>query len=132
MLLNRRERLDLTDDQVKQLEALATEVRQAHEKAATDAKPHEEKLEELWKADQPDVNAIQAEMRALMQVRQTAASAAVTATARAKGLLTDEQRGRVEGWADGRRMGMERRMEMHGRAHGMRRGFRALPRMHRF
>jgi Spy/CpxP family protein refolding chaperone len=103
MLVDRRERLDLTDEQVKQLEALSAEVKAAHDKAEADAKPHEEKLAELWKADQPDAAAVQAEMRALMQARQAAALTATGAAAKAKGLLTAEQRGRVEGWADARR-----------------------------
>jgi len=134
MLLNRRTRLDLTDDQVKQLEALSEEVRQAHEKAQADAKPHEEKLAELWKADQPDAAALQSEMRALMQARQTAALGATAAAARAKGLLTAEQRGRVAGWGDARLMmgrqfgpGMMRRDGARPRA-----GFRMMPRMRRF
>ena len=112
MLLNRRQRLELTDEQAKQLEALATEIRQAHDKAAADAKPHEEKLRELWDADQPDVQAIQSEMQALMAARHTAGLATAAAMARAKGLLTPEQRGRVEGWADGR--GMRARRPDHG------------------
>jgi Spy/CpxP family protein refolding chaperone len=108
MLLNRRQRLELTDDQVKQLEALATASREANEKAATDAKPHVEKLQELWNADQPDPAAIQTEMRAVMQAHQTAGLTALANTAKAKGLLTAEQRGRVEGWADRGRMGARR------------------------
>jgi len=134
MLLNRRTRLELTDDQVKQLEALSGEVKQAHEKAQADAKPHEEKLAELWKADQPDAAALQSEMRALMQARQTAALSATAAAARAKGLLTAEQRGRVAGWGDAHLMmgrqfgpGMMRRDGARPRA-----GFRMMPRMRRF
>jgi Spy/CpxP family protein refolding chaperone len=134
MLLNRRTRLELTDDQVKQLEALSTEVKQAHEKAQADAKPHQEKLAELWTADQPDAGALQAEMRALMETHETAALSATAAAARAKGLLTAEQRGRVEGWGDARRM-----MQGRGFGPGMGRdgarpgaGFRMTPRMRRF
>jgi Spy/CpxP family protein refolding chaperone len=133
MLLNRRQRLQLTDDQAIQLEALATEIRKAHDEAATAAKPHEEKLRELWQADKPDVQAIQSEMQALMTARHGAALAAASAAARAKGLLTAEQRGRVEGWADGRGMGArgpDRGMRRDGPRRGM--GFRMQPRMRRF
>jgi Spy/CpxP family protein refolding chaperone len=108
ILLSRRERLALTAEQSTQIEALGAEVKQARDKAEADAKPRQDKLAELWKADQPDATAIQAEMRGLMETRHAAALTAAAAAARAKGLLTDEQRGRVEGWADGRRMGARR------------------------
>jgi Spy/CpxP family protein refolding chaperone len=135
MLLNRRTPLALTDDQVKQLEALSTEVQQVHEKAQADGKPHQEKLAELWKADQPDAAALQAEMRALMQTHQTAALSATAAAARAKGLLTAEQRGRVEGWGDARRMMQGRRFGPGmgpGDAARPGGGVRMQPRMRRF
>jgi len=129
MLLNHRQRLELTDEQATQLEALATEMRQAHDKADADAKPHEEKLRELWAADQPDVRAIQVEMQALMTARHAAGLAGASAMAKAKGLLTAEQRGRVQGWADGRGMGprgFDRGMWDEGPHRG------AGHRMHRF
>ena len=125
MLLNHRRRLELTDPQATQLEALATEMRQAHDKADADAKPHEEKLQELWDADQPNVQAIQSEMQAVMQARHAAGLASAGAMARAKGLLTAEQRGRMEGWVAGRGMGSGR----GGWDEGPRRG--AGYRMHR-
>lgn len=103
-LLDRRDRLALSDDQVKQLEALAAESRQAREQTQADTRARQEKLRTLWQADQPDVTAIQSEARALMDAQQTARLAALTSAAKAKGLLSAEQRGRVEGWADARRM----------------------------
>lgn len=130
-LLNFRQRLELTDDQVTQLEALAKATRDAHDKAGTDSKPHEEKLAELWKADQPDAGAIQSEMRALMQAHQAAGLAAAANTAKAKGLLTDEQRGRVEGWVEGRRMGARGFNRAPGRGQGPGYGYRQVPRMRR-
>jgi len=134
MLLNRRQRLQLTDDQVKQLEALATATREAHDKATADAKPHEEKLQELWKAEQPDATAIQNEMKAVMQARQTAGLTALANTAKAKGLLTAEQRGWVEGWAAGRGMGARRFNGGPGRNGAPRQGngYRGMQRMRRF
>jgi len=130
-LLNFQQRLELTDEQVTQLEALAKATRDAHDKAAADAKPHEEKLAELWKADQPDAGAIQSEMRALAQARQAAGLAAAANTAKAKGLLTDEQRGRVEGWVEGRRMGGRGFNRGPGWDRGPGYGYRQAPRMHR-
>jgi Spy/CpxP family protein refolding chaperone len=134
VLLNRRERLELTGEQVTQLEALSAEVKQVRDKAEADAKPHHEKLAELWKADQPDAAALQAEMRALMQSHQAAALSAAAASAKAKGLLTAEQRGRVEGWADARRMQGRRFERGMGWGDGPRwgAGYRMQPRMRRF
>jgi len=133
MLLERRSRLALTEDQVTRLEALAAAVRQADDKAAADVKPHEEKLREMWNADQPDSKAIQAEMRALMEARQTAHLTALGAAAEAKGLLTAEQRGRVQGWVEGRRMQMRRQFDRGpGWGDGPRHGYRAYPRMRRY
>ena len=100
LLLQRRARLNLTDQQVEQLEMLATASREAREQAAADTKPHADKIRELWQAEQPDVKAIEDEMRALMEAQHSAAIAAMTGTAKAKAVLTAEQRGRVAGWAD--------------------------------
>jgi len=126
MLLNRRTQLNLTDDQAKQLETLSTELQQARAKADTALKAHHEKMLELWKADRPDVTAIQSEARAGMQLRDNLEVAQLGAAAKAKGLLTAEQRGFIQGWQDahrGRGMrggpGMGRGM-MQGR--GMMRG----------
>jgi len=127
MLVNRRQWLELTEEQVKQMETLAAATREAHDKAATDAKPHEEKLAELWKADQPDAAAIQAEMKALMQVRQTASLANAANAAKAKGLLTAEQRGHVEGWLSARRMGGRDGGRGWGDAPRQGRGYRQVP-----
>jgi len=111
VLLNRRTQLNLTDDQAKQLEALSTDLQQARAKADTALKAHHEKMLELWKADRPDVNAIQSEARAGMQLRDNLAVAQLGAAAKAKGLLTAEQRGFIQGWQDAHRgRGMGRSM----------------------
>jgi Spy/CpxP family protein refolding chaperone len=133
MLLQRRERLNLSEEQVAQLEALATATREAREKAAADAKPHAEKIRELWQADQPDVSAIQSEMRALMEAQHAAGIVATTGAASAKGLLTAEQRGRVAGWADARgvmRRGYDRGPRWDGPRGGA--GYRMQRPMRRF
>jgi Spy/CpxP family protein refolding chaperone len=121
-LLGRRERLALTDDQAKQLEALATETEQARDKAMAGAKTHREKMRDLWAAERIDVSALQAEARAAMQTEQAAHLQALTNVAKAKALLTAEQRGRVEGWADARRWGMRRFGRGQGPAGPMGRG----------
>ena len=92
MLLRQRERLDLTDDQVARLETLATEMRTAHEAAADATEPRVERLRELWRADQPDVGAIQAEMRAIASARQEAGLGRIPGLARAVRLLRERRR----------------------------------------
>jgi Spy/CpxP family protein refolding chaperone len=107
-LLNRRTQLALTDDQAKQLEALASEMEQARDKAATEGQAHRDKMRTLWTAEKTDVNALQAEARAGMQARQAVELQAITNIAKARALLTPEQRGRVQGWLDARRWGVRR------------------------
>jgi Spy/CpxP family protein refolding chaperone len=132
-LLNRRVPLALTDDQAKQLEALAGEIEQARAKAATEGQAHRDKMRSLWTAERIDANALQAEARAGMQARQAVELQAITNTAKAKALLTPEQRGRVEGWLDARRWAMRRyergrgpAAPMGGRGMGMRGRMRRL------
>jgi Spy/CpxP family protein refolding chaperone len=117
-LIDRREMLGLTPDQVARLEALAQEVRQARERADTTARAQHQRLRELWNAPTPDPAQIRSAAQAAMQTRQAAALAALEAAAKARAVLTPEQRGRVAGWADGARMRMDRWRS--GRAPGIR------------
>ena len=120
MLLERREALGLTADQVTRLSNLENELRQAREKAQTDAKPHREELEKLMQQATPDPIQLRTHAQALMAAMQGAALTALTTGAQAKAVLTPEQRGRVQGWADARR-------ERSGRGGPMGRGFRRGP-----
>ncbi|NIM52321.1 MAG: periplasmic heavy metal sensor [Gemmatimonadales bacterium] len=104
VLLARREALGLTDEQASQLEALVEELKSAHEKATEEAKGHQEAMMEAWQADEPDVAALRQHAEALMQAQHQAHLTTLTAAARAKALLTSEQRGRVQGWMDAGRM----------------------------
>ena len=99
-LLEKREALALTADQVTKLSTLENDLRAAREKAATDAKPHRDELAKLWEQSVPDVAQIRTHAQAMMQVEQTAQLAALLSTAQAKAVLTPEQRGRVQGWAE--------------------------------
>lgn len=110
-LLERRELLKLTAEQVSRLEELAQELKQAHEKAEEQTKAHREQVMEVWQAERPDVNQLSSHAEAVMQAEHNAHLAMLTAAARAKGLLTPEQRGRVEGWLDVRQTMMHGRME---------------------
>ncbi|MDH3457588.1 MAG: hypothetical protein OER90_12190 [Gemmatimonadota bacterium] len=130
-LLAQREFLGLSEAQVADLERLNEGARAVSEKALEQSEARQERLAELWKADRPDVAAIRRESQELMKSRQEAWLASIDAMARAKAALTAEQLGKVEGLAQGRRMGqrhgatgMRRAPAMRGRAQrGGARGF---------
>lgn len=111
-LLQRREVLRLTEDQVERLEALSEDLASAHEAASGRSRAHHEQLMEAWSSERPDADALEAHTRAAMGAQQDAHVALLRAAAAARGVLSAEQRGRVEGWLDARSM-MERR-PMHG------------------
>jgi len=110
-LVDRREALGLTPDQVSRLEALAQETKQTSDKASAEAKTHWDQLAELWKQATPDVNQVRTHAQAAVQAMQGARVAHLVAAAQAKAVLTAEQRGRVAGWADAGRMRMQQRMD---------------------
>ncbi len=110
-LVDRREVLGLTPEQVARLEALAQDTKQASDKAQAEAKTHWDQLAELWKQPTPDVNQVRTHAQAAMQAMQGARVAHLVAAAQAKAVLTAEQRGRVAGWADAGRLRMPQRME---------------------
>jgi Spy/CpxP family protein refolding chaperone len=107
-LVNRREALNLTADQVSRLEALAQEERQVRSRSDSTARQHEEALPALWETAQPDIRAIETHLRAAGEARQAALLAGARAAAQAKVVLTPEQQGRVAGWRDGARAMMRR------------------------
>ena len=115
-LVNRRDVLGLTPDQVSRLDALAQDAKQARDKAQAEAKPHWDQVAELWKQPAPDVAQIQQHAQAAMQAMQAAHLAQMAAAAQAKAVLTPEQRGRVAGWADATRALFNRRMRMNREA----------------
>jgi Spy/CpxP family protein refolding chaperone len=108
-LVDRREALDLTPEQVSQLETLAQEARAVRERTDSVARSHQDQLRTLWQADAPDVRAIETQMQAVHALRGAEHVAEARAAARAKAILTPEQRGRVEGWRDGARAMVNRR-----------------------
>lgn len=109
LLIARRQALGLSAEQVSRLEAWAQEARQAADKAAAEARTHWDQLAEIWKQPAPDPNQVRSHAQAAMQAMQAARLAHLVAAAQAKAVLTPEQRGRLEGWADARRMAMRRR-----------------------
>lgn len=114
-LVNRREALGLTAEQVSRLEALAQEAKQATDNAQAEAKTHWDQLAELWKQATPEVNQVRTQAQAAMQAMQGARVAHLVAAAQARAVLTAEQRGRVAGWADAARFRMRQPMRRPGR-----------------
>ncbi|MFQ5811032.1 MAG: Spy/CpxP family protein refolding chaperone [Armatimonadota bacterium] len=110
-LLEHGEQLGLTPEQRSTLESLAQELKEVHEKAETDAKTQREQLLAAWNVDEPDARSVQRYAQEMMQAQQGAHLAMLGAAAQAKALLTPEQRGRVLGWLDARRMMMHEQME---------------------
>jgi hypothetical protein len=124
-LLERGELLGLSEDQVSRLEALKSELHEAHQAAQSSAQTHHEQMMALWAADAPDVGQLRSHAEAAMEAQHAAHLALLSAAAQAKALLTPEQRGRVAGWLDARHMMMKQRMQrmmqggmMQGRMQG--------------
>jgi Spy/CpxP family protein refolding chaperone len=105
VLVRQREFLELTDDQVARLEQLEATVQEARDAAAATALEHRQALLEAFEADQPDANAIRSHAQAMHDAQQAVQLAHLTATAEAKGLLTDEQRTKLDAWVAGARRG---------------------------
>jgi len=125
-LLGQRDFLGLTDEQVDQLETLDQGMQAARDKAMEDVRARQEELQTLWQADRPDASAIRRSFEAVMKAEQEAQLTAVEATARAKGMLTAEQLGKVQGLAQGRLRGARGPMGMRG-GRAMPGGGRAMP-----
>lgn len=114
-LLERREALGLSTEQVTRLEALAQDIKAAQEQAETEAATHREQLMAAWQQGEPDPGIVRQHAQAMMRAHQEAHLRRLEAAAGAKGLLTAEQRGRVAGWLDARQL---RRDRMHRRPGG--------------
>ncbi len=99
-LLERKNQLDLTPQQVTRLEALRDATKGAHDRAAAAARSTGDSLRAVLAAAAPDT----ALARRLFQMHHDAMGEAhwsmLRAGAQAKALLTDAQRARVDGWAD--------------------------------
>ncbi len=119
-LLERQEALELSDEQVSRLEALAAEFKEGHHQAMADAEEHHKQAIEIWMADAPDIDQLRAHAEAAMQAQQTAHMVLIVAAAQGKALLDAEQRGHVAGWLEAQQHMMHQRMQgMQGMHEGM-------------
>ena len=108
-LLMRKDALGLTAQQVTRLTALRDAAKTAHDAAEADAKTHMDALAQAMQASAPDTSAVRLHFQGAHAAMGKAHLTMLTAAAQAKALLTDEQRGRVNGWVD--------MMEMHQKEH---------------
>jgi len=111
-LLMKKDQLQLTAQQITRLTALRDAAKTAHDAAQADAKTHMDALQQVLQANAPDTAALRQHFQAAHSAMGNAHLAMLRATAQAKAVLTDAQRGRVEGWIDAmEQMGPRMRMK---------------------
>jgi Spy/CpxP family protein refolding chaperone len=103
-LLRRRQALQLTDEQVERFEELEVQLQAGRETAMAELREHQNQLRTAWQAESPDVERIREHMLASSTIWQSHRADAMAAALEARSLLTDEQRGRVQGWRDAARV----------------------------
>lgn len=109
-LLARKDALGLTAQQVTRLTALRDAAKTAHDAATAEARSHMEALRQAMQAAAPDTAQVKLHFQGAHAAMGKAHWAMLSAAAQARGVLTEGQRGRVEGWADA--MEMHQRMPM--------------------
>jgi len=103
-LLERKDVLVLTPQQVTRLTALRDAAKTAHDAAQADAKTHHDELARAMAAPAPDTAVVRQHFQAAHAAMGNAHWAMLRAAAQAKAMLTEAQRGRVDGWADAMEM----------------------------
>jgi LTXXQ motif family protein len=106
-LLERKDVLELTPQQVTRLTALRDASKTAHDAAETDMQTHMEAMSTVMKAANPDTTQLKQHFQAMQAAAGKAHWAMLSAVAQARGVLTEAQRNRVEGWADAMQMHMD-------------------------
>lgn len=109
-LLARKDSLKLTPQQITRLTALGDAAKRAHDAAAANAKVHMDAMGQALHAASPDTAAVKEHFQEAHAAMGNAHWAMLAAAAQARGVLTDEQRARVDRWAS-KMMGRE--MEHH-------------------
>src|SRR5262245_13088180 len=105
-LLERKDVLELTPQQVTRLTALRDASRSVHDGAQAEMQIHLDAISTVMKAANPDTVQLKQHFQAMQGAAGRAHWAMLSAVAQARGVLTEAQRSRVEGWADA--------MQMHG------------------
>jgi len=105
-LLERRDTLGLTADQVTRLEAIAADAQSAHDEAMASHTTHREQMTEALTADRPDPETVQTHFMAAHAAMGMAHWAELNGALEAMGVLTESQRAMVKSWTGG---GMQHR-----------------------
>jgi Spy/CpxP family protein refolding chaperone len=124
VLLRQRDFLNLSDEQVAQLEQLESAVREDQDEAREVFRARQDELREAWRADEPDADLIRQKTADLLEARQQLELTRVETAAKAKALLSDQQLGKVRGFQEGMRRGRAMSGDRGGR--GMHRGSRSV------
>ncbi len=98
-LLARKDSLNLTPQQVTRLSALRDAAQSTHDAAAAEAKAHMDGVGQALNVATPDTGAVKMHFQAAHTAMGRAQWAMLSAAAQARGVLTDEQRARVDRWA---------------------------------
>jgi hypothetical protein len=98
-LLERKDSLGLTAQQVARLTALRDAAKTAHDAAHAEAKAHMDALAQAFQGAAPDTAAVKQHFQVAHAAMGKAHWTMLAAAAQAKAVLTDEQRARVERWA---------------------------------
>jgi hypothetical protein len=103
-LLQRKDALGLSAQQVTRLTTLRDGAKAGHQAAAADAKQRMEALRQAMQSATSDTAALRRAFQAAHDAMGAAHWTMLRTAAQAKAVLTDEQRGRVNGWADAMQM----------------------------
>lgn len=122
-LLHRSEPLELTEGQIAELTGLRDGLEAAGREARSGRSERQSRMHELLGSDDPDLSAIREEFTRNHTALGEFQWARIEAGVNARSLLTDEQRGRVQGWGQARRGNGGRQMR-GGRSRGQRGGGR--------
>jgi hypothetical protein len=100
-LLDSKSDLALSKDQIAKLDGLAAEVKIAMDHARTEMGTRHARISEQFKQANPDPAKVKADGQEAMQDMAAACGVELSAAARAKAVLTDAQRAKVDSWITG-------------------------------
>lgn len=139
-LLQHREFLELTDEQVTRLEALSESFVEEHTALRQSLQAQREELRALLEQEQPDPTAIRTATKARLDLEQELVLGQLDAATAARGVLTADQQSKWRGFREGMRQGARSSRAMRGPRNGRvgrtgregaRGDMRRMPRMRR-
>lgn len=111
-LLGRKDALALTADQVTRLTALRDASQGAHDAAMREAQTHVKELENVVDASRGDTAALKVHFQAAHAAMGKAHWAMLASAVRARAVLTEPQRVKVQAWADSMHAWMQQHRQM--------------------